>query len=352
MFLRNAIVTALGAVTLTAVLNADFTSSEAEGLTVAAPCEPPLNIRLKAPQNLRIIGMALLESALGIDSSGPSADSDTWYSEFSNSAASPVIAHPYFDGLAGRGDCVAAYSLRNMDQILAYTDATHKKLDVTYDPENDPDPRRQDAAKVVVPPNIPSLPNNVRVPIPMVGEDTLFVTWDAWMGKEFSHTITGVGNYKHFQFASPRDRIWTEVKSDFNKSSPPALAMVEVRLYGQPEDGMIGPNVTNRHPASPMNAQFAIMPETWTRYWVYFKKVGEWHEFSLWLADASRGPVLINDRLQIKPHPASAGWASFWLEYNSSSFGKAEGYPARTSYVRNIVMLKGVTQPTTLMARP
>jgi hypothetical protein len=103
-----------------------------------------------------------------------------------------------------------------------------------------------------------------------------------------------------------------------------------------------------------MVGQFGIRAETWTRYWAFFNKVGEWHEFSVWVADATRGPVLINDRLQIKPNtPAGAsGWNKFWLEFNSSSHGKSGGWPARVAYVRNVVMLRGVTNPVPLLQRP
>jgi hypothetical protein len=116
---------------------------------------------------------------------------------------------------------------------------------------------------------------------------------------------------------------------------------------------MLGPNVTDHHPLGPMSNQFAIMPETWTRYWAYFNKVGEWHEFSLWLADPTRDPVLILDRLQMPNTLAGAtGWEKFWLEYNTSDHGKAEGFGERVAYARNIVMLRGVTDVKSLLKRP
>jgi hypothetical protein len=129
--------------------------------------------------------------------------------------------------------------------------------------------------------------------------------------------------------------------------------MVEVRAYGEAKDGEVGPNVTNSNPLSPMAGAFAVMPEVWTRYWAYFNPVGEWHEFSLWVADENRGPVLVLDRRQIKPNfkLGATGWEKFWLEYNTSSHG-VETLGPRVAYARNVVMMKGVREPTKLLQRP
>ena len=318
-------------------------------MQTTAPCAPVIGKRPAPPGSLRIIGEMLrlprvwIEPASAEDEhvSGPHAAPDD--------GAMLLDPNAYFDTLSVRGDCMVAYSLRDMNQLLAFMDQANpsiKPWDVTYDPTHDPDPRRQDAAKVVVPADVVSLPNNVRLPVPDVGTDSLFVTWDSWMGSEFAYQYTGIGNYKHFQFTSP-DRIWTEVKSDFDqavKDAPGAVAMVMVRSYAQMGGGLLGPNVTDVQPLSPQVGQFPIMAEKWTRYWAFFNPVGGWYEFSLWLADASRGPVLVLDRLQIKPnYPAGAtGWQSFWLEYNTSDHGLATGFPARVGYARNVVMLRGV----------
>jgi hypothetical protein len=181
----------------------------------------------------------------------------------------------------------------------------------------------------------------------------LLVTWDSWLGREYSFATTGIGNYKHFQFASP-ERIWTEVQADFKDAAAPNIAIVEVRQYAEAWGGVTGPNVTNDSPLSPMANQFAIKPETWTRYWAYFNKVGEWHEFSLWLADTTRDPVLVIDRRQINPNYAlgADGWQKFWLEYNTSAKGFTDGFPARIAYARNVVMMKGVTNVPALLQRP
>lgn len=252
-------------------------------------------------------------------------------------------------------ECMVAYSLRSQEQLNAYMDQpdpTRRPTDITFSPAADPDSRRQDAAKIVIPANEPSLPNNVRLPIPPVGGDSLLVTWESWMGREFDSDMTGIGGNKHFQFTSPK-RIWTEVKADFDWGKKlGGLAVATVRSYGQ--EGDLGPEVTIQNPLSPMSATFVIKPETWTRYWVYFKPAGEWHEFSMWLADETRDPVLVLDGLRMKPNYAlgATGWETFWIEYNTSGKGLPEGFGSRVAYARNVVMLRGVTDPRGILERP
>lgn len=268
----------------------------------------------------------------------------------------PQTTHGYFDGLSARPDMIASYSLRDPGQILQYSRGVGQRTPaITYDFGGDPDPRRQDAAKVTIPADKVSIPTHFRVPIPPVGDASLLVTWDAWWGKEFAHANTDIGNYKAFQFASPTDRIWTEIKSDFDEAVrfPPAVAMVTARTYGSPGE-TLGPNVLDKNPLSPQAAPFAIMPETWTRYWAWFNPVGQWHEFSLWVADEGRDAVLVLDRLQLKPNtPRGAqGWESFWLEYDTSATKIPETRGPLVAYVRNIVMLRGVSSVRPLMQRP
>jgi hypothetical protein len=246
---------------------------------------------------------------------------------------------------------MAAYSLRDQAQIDQYRTKKRQSSWVTYDPPADPDPRRQDAAKIVVPADRPSLPTQVRLPIPPWAGSSLMVTWDAWWGSEFRHENTGIGNYKAFQLSSD-DRIWTEVRSRFQQAEgSPAVANVDVRFYGGESTG---PNVTDNVPLSPQVGTFAIQPETWTRYWAFFKPAGEWYEFSLWMADENLDAVLLIDRLQLKPNPDSSrrDWEKFWLEYNTSANTIPEGRGPLVAYARNVVMLRNVPDPTNLLQRP
>src|SRR5688572_24362708 len=86
------------------------------------------------------------------------------------SATALESPHGYFDALVNRPEHWKSYSLRDQRQLQTrenggYAHCNACPLAVTYDPTNDPDPRRQDAAKVVIPANRNSLPNQVRVPM-------------------------------------------------------------------------------------------------------------------------------------------------------------------------------------------
>jgi len=267
------------------------------------------------------------------------------------------FGNSYFDRISSRSEVVASYSLRDQGMLDTYARGTGGagSIDVTYNFSGDPDPRKQDAAKVLIPANKVSVPTHVRLPIPSVEGESLFVTWDAWWGREFDYSNTSIGNYKAFQFASPSDRIWTEIKSDFDlaKKSPNAVAMVAARSYGVFNE-TVGPNVTDKNPLSPQAAEFPIAAETWTRYWALFNPSGGWFEFSLWVADETRGPVLVLDRLQLKPDitRGADGWQSFWLEYDTSATQIPPTRGTLTAYIRNVVMLKGIRNPAALFELP
>lgn len=360
MMIRTLFLTSVMAATLASASVAGAESTYPCAPVLGAPKPPPTGTKAPtAPSNLRILGGSGLDGG-GLDGGlTEAADvlSGPWVDESRRSSPDPIGSHLYFETLAARVECKVAYSLRSAEQMAEYRQSNSRPQSINYDPAGDTDPRRQDAAKIVVPADAVSLPNQLHLPIPAHDGTSLFVTWDAWWGKEFAFANTSTGNYKAFQFASPAGRIWTEVKSDFDeahKNYSPAVATVIVRSYGD-LGTTLGPNVTNRQPLSPQKAQFAIMPEVWTRYWVYFKPVGEWHEFSLWMADENREPVLLIDRLQIKPNSLegkATGWEKFWIEYNTSSNGIPAGRGPLVSYARNVVMLHGVADPARLLERP
>jgi len=260
-------------------------------------------------------------------------------------------AHAYYNSLITRPDHLAHYSLRDQAQLQQFAQSQNRPFAVNYLFPNDPDPRKQDAAKVVIPAGAVSLTNQVRVPIPSIAaSESLFLTWDGWFGQEFNFANTGIANYKNFQIASPAGSIWTEVRSDFNDPAltPGSLLIPEIRQYGGG-----GSNVTELNPLSPMIAQFPVVGEIWTRYWTFFKPAsGGFYEFSLWVADVTRNPVQLIDRLLIKPNTnkGATGWLSFWLEYNTSQQTTTAG--ARVAYVRNVVLLRGLSSPGALLIRP
>ena len=276
-------------------------------------------------------------------------------------------SHAYYVQLASRPDCLQAYSLRNPQQLATRENGGYSALNsrppaVSYDPQNDSDPRRQDAAKIVIYPTSNNLQNQVRLPIPTHAPDSLFVVWDVWFGEEWLYNFHGIADQKTWQFGSPLNRIHTEVRMRYAMASnraPGNVAIIDGRQYPAGRYS-IGPNITEYNTLAPRDGTFAVKPETWTRLFAYFKAPGSgemWWQYSLWAADAETGPVLIYDRLQIRPSPKSetASWEDFWLEYNTSTNLARSNRPDRPpliAYARNVVMLKGVADVTPLLRRP
>jgi hypothetical protein len=299
---------------------------------------------------------------------------------------------------------MAAFSLRDNAQLARFK---HGPKDlpqrVTYDPANDRDPRRQDAAKVVLPAREVSLRTTVRLPIGTSDGTSTLVTWDAWFGSEFGFANSGIGNYKTFQFASPAKRIWFEVRTRFalvetpksrravretkrqksaaaggppstakgntaaatpatedpvRKGAPPGpnpgasgrvdLGVVDVRAYGERKQAL-GPNVQSGAPLLPRAGTFTLRAETWTRYWVLIEqRANDWDLVSLWVGDEDRDAVQIIDRRELN---VKRSVESFWLQYNTSSNAR-NGLGERVGYARNVAMLRNVTDVASLLQRP
>lgn len=270
----------------------------------------------------------------------------------------PVSAgnHPYFESLIGRPDLLVAHSLRDPKQLDhpmngGFAHSNKRPLAVTYD-------REMDAARVTIAEGVNSLTNQVRVPIPTHAPRSLFVTWDAWYNGNFDFGSHGIRNYKTYQFGSPFHDIHVEIRNRFS-IAPGTPGLVDARLY--PEGGYSqGPNVDKADTLEPRKGSFTLRPETWTRYWAFFEappdgaKDDPWYRFSLWVADTRTGPVLIYDKLKVRPSPKSqtASWESFWLEFNTSTNEVKRGRPPIVAYVRNVVALVGLKDPKPLLVRP
>ena len=267
-------------------------------------------------------------------------------------------AHDYFDALVKRPEHWQSFSLRDQAQLETranggYANCNGCPLHVTYDPQSDPDPRRQDAAKVVVPAGRASLPNQVRLPMGTSDGNSYLVTWDAWFGAEYAIELAGIPQQKTFQFES--DGIWYEIQTRFNLGrGSDGLGEVTARGYSggnarEPGELVFGPNVTDTNPL-PQVGHFMIRPERWTRYWALVEqRANDYDLASLWAADEQTEPVHVLDRIQL--NTVFGKIDRFWLEFNTST-SPLEGRGPLVSYVRNVVMLRNVVNPTGLMQRP
>ncbi len=263
-------------------------------------------------------------------------------------------SHSYFNNLISRPDKLAAYSLRDPAQLQTranggYAQCNACPLDVTYTYPNDPDPRKQDAAKIVIgTSNLNSLRNQLQLPIPQYS-GAFMVTWDAWWGSEFKYANSGIPTYKAWQLANAGS-IWTEPRSLFSQGGSNGIAKVDMRYYGTP-----GPGTTKIGDAlAPMLATYIIAPETWTRYWVYINPAGSWYELSYWMADENQAPVQILDKRLVTNKFNGARWDEFWVEFNTSTDAVKPGRGNLVAYVRNVAILHGLSfnTVTSLLQKP
>lgn len=272
--------------------------------------------------------------------------------------------HAYFNQLAARPDKLYAYSLRDQAQLNQLSSGS--STSITYSPATDDYPNRQDAAKVVLPGGLVSIPDQVWLPLNVTGPASVLITWDAWWGREYVTEIGSLSSHKAFQISSPitSAELWWEIRTRFTLGPASAVGTIDSRGY-MPQtvnaDGsymFFGPRtLTAGHPSSdfrqpmlPSLSTFVIQPETWTRFWalVELRDGPLYDRLSLWMADERVEPVQIYDQLEMTA--AQDMLTKFRLEYNSSG-DRASTVPL-VGYARNYAVLRNVADPTSLFQRP
>lgn len=307
----------------------------------------------------------------------------------------PTGTHAYFDKLRARPDVLHAYSLRDQQQLLDARTGLSLPPDVNYVWPNDPDPRKQDAAKVVVPfvevdetglhGGRTQIRNQARFPIDWPGPPrSLLVTWDYWMGHEWAYGYTSMGNDKQFNILKPAGASYLLACTEFRSAIPGTIGLFTLR-GPSPEYGQVD--------TIPPPVKCFVKPETWTRIWrllvpgatrvvndVTYQGFDTW----TWWADEQTDPVLVYEKLFFNYPPAGEVLGRFDLEYATSQnwfdiphikrpdptnadictfCGAKESYrgnhgtydrSALVSYCRNVVMLLDQTPDsvTQLLERP
>lgn len=280
--------------------------------------------------------------------------------------------HGYFDMLRGLPEFMRGHSLRPQPGAAVGTVHYEKQLlskslggyaqggttlpyNVIYDPVGDPDPRKQDAAKLTVAANNNDIANFLYLPFGAT-TGTYLVTWDIWWGAEFDYGNTQLATYKTIQIRQPSGanspcvgtNQWFEIQHRFSAASGAAIARVTGRSYFPNVDPV--PNVViNPGTTPPTQASFTVQPERWVRYWLLIDRTGAQSAVSLWVADPQTGPVLLIDRFL---KTACTSLHEFEIEFNTSSAWVARPIGPLVAYLKNVAMLRNVANPTTLMQRP
>lgn len=314
---------------------------------VENPCAPstdPTTAAPVAPKNLRLVGggEAVAEN-LEESGSGPYVGSDA------GTDGSAAGAYTYFDTLSARPDCLVAYTMRSvaeLDSIETRGTATHK-LPIVYD-------SNMDAAVVTIDPSgtIPGSGSTdsqqKRFPI-AISSGSMLLTWDLRFDQNFAFKGNGyLGRHKTFQIGQNNDR-WVVLKTDYANAAQSGVAELYVAAGGGTQWYGPGTYTVRQEVLEPSLAKFFIAANTWTRVWVWLQDIGQPVSYmSVWVADESRGPVQLYNRLaMIVP---SSGLDKFWLEYDTSQDTAVN--PAMRSWNRNLVVLKNVADVKTLLQRP
>lgn len=247
----------------------------------------------------------------------------------------PGASHDYYNFLLTLPQLHANYSCRDNAQLFQYGQSHTLPQNITYDPVNDPDPRKQDAAKVLVPADDTTINNQVRFPINQTAGHSYLVTWDYWMGREWAFSNTSMGNSKHFNIGKPSDASYLLTQSTYYKAIAGTLALFTIR-GASPDyaDATIWP---------PPGQEHYVYAERWSRAWYHITpNVDGTYHANVWFADTVQDPVQAYTDVRFTYPPAGEAIGKFWLEYATSQNIRdiPPGRGTLTSYVRNVVILE------------
>jgi hypothetical protein len=323
--------------------------------------------------------------------SDPKAEKDVTHQALAGTSAS-ADPHAYYFALASRPDCFAAYSLRNRAQVDALWQGTTQQGGYLY--PTDPDPRRQDAMKIALGPDISGLLGAIDLPLGAHHPQNLFVVIDRWWGAEFAYSHMKVSGHKGDPYIqSGRSGEWIGLRTLFVH----ATQRPQTLPAGGPYVAMVMPQSMNnsniRQPffragqgtnpnwympqgvptsqarryteaVAPMENEGGIVAERWTRFFYYFERAADldWtsdvapagprraYRWSLWLADTERDPIRILHEAVVAIDPAASG---FTLMRIKMGVGNADqdipaGRGPLTAYARNAVVLHGTSKSDVL----
>ena len=338
-------VAALGA--LASVVAVGAATAPAPATTASdVPCAPVLNAPRPpketkvpaAPTGVRIIRGsggaepdAIEELEQEIPGSGPFVPDGSE----AEAAAEAAITHPYFDMLSLRPDCQVAYDMRSQAQLDAIETRgkSEKKLPVTYDAVNDSAlfrmyaPVSTDSQQKLMPFTVPS--------------GSVLLTWDFRFDENFKWRKAGdTATHKTWRI-DDSDVPWLAMKTDYQRATNQNRGIAEFYM-SVPSNKFIPPGTTrgSREIPEPKLGEFFIEANTWTRAWVLIEGIGQpTVKVSVWVADTTRGPVQLFDRLNLYPPGTGLAKADFRFEYDTS-MDHALNPVEMHSWNRNFVVLK------------
>jgi hypothetical protein len=291
----------------------------------------------------------------------------------------PTNPHSYFDQLVASGYHWRSWHLRSTASIAsAYWGVVSGGVQLsghtTYVWPNDPFTDKQDAAKIVLPAgqdNYEQLRMSLGIGAEFLSASqvSVLVTWDFYWDISYVLNKGGLEGYKSFQLSRHNDRIYFEPRNRLESQATPlgGASWFDVRGYspvtftsahgrGNPYSIINGRNYGS-DTIGPMENEFLIKPNRWTRFWATFTfTAGSTYasNVNFWIADEDTDATQILSGVEMfwPAHDnVSPGGIlhKLWIEFNSS-----QPRPAGEiiMYVRNVCALRDVPDYTVYLQRP
>jgi hypothetical protein len=206
----------------------------------------------------------------------------------------------------------------------------------------------------------------IRLPIGLTRPGRVLITvdvmWDrGWLTgaryRKSDGSTSRMTGFKFLQVTRDQERIWYEPQQRFIGYEPESVGRFGVRGYNTVypptvKGAKIGSWNYGGDNIGPMLADFSAKPDTWTRFYIDVdERASETDRayISLWVGDETRHPVLILKESAMWSGAGNHGY--FWIEWNTSENNPRVDVPMN-AWARNVVMLKDVSDPTKLFARP
>lgn len=313
--------------------------------------------------------------------------------------------YDFYTQVGAESDIVFKHDLRDNAFLVANKHGSNP-AEVTYLPASDSDPRKQDAAKIVMCATCTSLKSQLRISIPAHHPQNRYLSYDIFWTDDFLYSKTAIDRFKGvLQIAGPKDAMHWPIHAYFKLANEkpwnfpqhsqygpfvntpfvnPAMGMLSLYDYGTTRGGVnsrlpynvpdtsanrrnyggeaLGPRDTS---VISGGAEFGVRPNVWTRYTAFFERDPAHdkpsytpplhaYKFSLWLSDEDRPAVRLYDQLVIyKPQNSAGGWVQLWLEMNASAqpwmIDKINaGRGPLVAYTRSWLVGNGTTQAQVL----
>ena len=261
-------------------------------------------------------------------------------------------AHPYFDMLTSRSDCVVAYSLRSQAQLdgIQTRGKSEKKLPVTYDAAMDAALFRMFAA-------ITLDSQQKEIEIPLAGSSpAVLLTWDFWFDEHFRYAGAGYARgHKTWRLDTVDREAWIALKTDYARAANRGTGVAEV-IMTVPSRAIIAPGATRgeREIPLPKLGTFFMDANTWTRVWWLIEDLDKpVCHVSVWISDERRDAVQLYGRLPLYTTPGGLHPGLFRFEYDTS-VEQALNPGEMRSWNRNFVVLQNPASPAIpgLLQRP